>query len=280
MNVAAARELIRFLRPSDLEGAEALWAENCARRWRLFHETYTVCIGLELRGPEFEWTYRRRLYRSGIGKVMLMEPGEVHANTRPTAPAAFRVLFLPPKMIAEAAQELGLPGPPHFGSGFSGDPLVFDLFARLHESLEDPSATTLERQSRLASCVRAITERCTDAPRRKHAEEAGRASLARVRELLADHLTENVTLEDLAAISGLSRFHLVRAFRKAFGAPPHRYQMQMRLARARTLLAAGWAPARVAAELCFTDQSHLNLRFRQFFGVTAGQYRDASAISS
>ena len=270
-------ESIRFLRPPELHGAEALWADDCCRRWRVFHETYTVSIGLELRGPEFEWTYRRRLYRSDVRKVMLMEPGELHANTRATAPAAFRVLFMPAELVGAAAKELGFAGTPHLRSGYSSDGRLFEVFARFHSSLEE-EASVLERQSRLATCVRLFLEHCTDSPAARTADPT-RASLHRARDFIGDRLDDNVSLDDVAAAAGLSRFHLVRAFRAAFGLPPHAYQVQMRLARARQLLAEGQSAAATAARLGFVDQSHLNRRFKQSLGVTPVQYQAQRAIS-
>lgn len=238
----------------------------------MFHETYTVSIGLQLHGPEFEWTYRRRLYQSDARKIMLMEPGELHANTRATAPAAFRVLFMPPELVAAAAKELGFAATPHVRSGYSANARLFDVFARFHSSLAEESSI-LERQSRLAACVRLFLEHCTDRPAATGNADPARSSLIRARDFIGDHLEENVSLDDVADAAGLSRFHLVRAFRRAFGIPPHAYQVQMRVARARSLLTEGLSPAATAAQIGFVDQSHLNRRFKQSLGVTPAQYR-------
>jgi AraC-like DNA-binding protein len=278
MDGSSRVESIRFLRPPELHGAEALWADHCGRKWRVFHETYTVSIGLELQGPEFEWTYRRRLYRSAARKMMLMEPGELHANTRATAPASFRVLFMPADVVEAAAKELGFTGTPHVRSGYCADAALFDVFRRLHASLDD-EVTTLERQSRLTTCIRLFLEHCTDAPAVPRGGAPGIAPLVRARDFIGDHLEENVSLDDVAAAAGWSRFHLVRAFRGAFGIPPHAYQLQLRVARARRLLAAGQSAAATAAQLGFVDQSHLNRRFKQSLGVTAVQYQSPRAIS-
>ena len=96
--------------------------------------------------------------------------------------------------------------------------------------------------------------------------------LLRVREYLWQHSSTHVTLDELSALSGLSRYHLVRSFAKMFGVPPHAYQVRVQVGKACALLASGHPPAIVAAETGFADQSHFIRHFRQIFGVTPGQY--------
>lgn len=101
---------------------------------------------------------------------------------------------------------------------------------------------------------------------------AAAAGVARVRAYLESHVTATVALDALAAVAGLSRFHLLRLFRAATGLSPHAYQVQLRLARARRLLEQGVPPSHVAYEAGFADQSHLTRRFRAALGVTPAEY--------
>ena len=73
--------------------------------------------------------------------------------------------------------------------------------------------------------------------------------------------------------SSEDRFRLSRAFKAAFGIAPHAYLVQLRLARARQLLASGQPPARVAMTLGFADQSHMGRWFRRAYGLTPAHYR-------
>ncbi len=87
-----------------------------------------------------------------------------------------------------------------------------------------------------------------------------------------DNYARNVSLQELADLAELSTFHLSRAFRKAVGVPPHMYQIQVRIARAKTLLARGVSPASVAHAVGFYDQSHFGQHFKRLVGVTPGAY--------
>lgn len=273
MNGREQIEKIEYRRPAGLPGLEVVWAENCGRRWRVFHETYTVSIGIELRGPEFEWRYRRFLYRSDGGKLMLMEPGEIHANTKVTPSADFRVALIDPILVQRAAAELGLGvSTPHLRTGYAADPLLFAAFARLHNSIQD-EASLLERQSRLAGCIRLLLERYAEKAERA-LDHAKRPALDRARRFIEEHFADNFTLEDLAHAAELSRFHLVRAFVAEFGLPPHAFQLRLRLERGRLLLGNGQHASAVASELGFADQSHFARHFVNAYWVSPGAYRN------
>lgn len=86
-------------------------------------------------------------------------------------------------------------------------------------------------------------------------------------------------IEDLAARSGMTREAFTRRFAKEFGIAPHAFRLVQRLNKARQDLQAGAAPASVAADHGFADQSHLGRHFRRVFGISPGIYRKRTAGS-
>ena len=273
MNPSAA-ERIEWSRLPELSGVDLLLGERSRRPFRVYHQTYTVSTLLSVSGGDIEWTYRKKLYRAGARELALMQPGEVHANTRSHPPCDFRVLFIPSQVIERAASELDItPSQPNWMSGHCTDPALYQGFARLHASLESP-ASELERQSRFVTCLRLLLERCSETGS-PSSGEAERAPLLRAREFIREHSFRPIALAELAAVSGLSRFHLVHAFAKAFGLPPHAYQLRLQIETARTLLAGGVTVAEAAAESGFADQSHLTRHFQAVYRTTPGKYRRA-----
>jgi AraC-like DNA-binding protein len=91
------------------------------------------------------------------------------------------------------------------------------------------------------------------------------AALPAVRDYLHDRATEQVTLAQLVSVAGLSPCHLVRAFRRAYGLPPHRYQTALRIDRAtRQLLRPETRTiGEVAHPLGFADHAHCTRAFRR-----------------
>ena len=103
---------------------------------------------------------------------------------------------------------------------------------------------------------------------------------ALARDYLEAHFDKNISLAELSAVAGLDRFPLVRAFSKHFGLPPHAFLNQLRLLRAKTMLAEGISPSATASRVGFSDQSHLTRKFKRWLGVTPGQYARAVGRNS
>lgn len=105
-------------------------------------------------------------------------------------------------------------------------------------------------------------------------EGLDRRRLARVLDHIEAHLEGDLTLDHLASIACLSRFHFARAFKAAVGQSPHRYVSGKRLERAKALLVRGdQSLVDIALALKFSCQANFTRAFRQVTGLTPGQYR-------
>lgn len=100
-------------------------------------------------------------------------------------------------------------------------------------------------------------------------------AVRRAIEYMQANLAESVRLEDIAGAAGLSVFHFSRTFRHATGLAPHRYLIEARIVRVKTLLLeSGQSLAAIAEEAGFSDQSHMSKVFRRLAGTTPKQFRD------
>jgi AraC family transcriptional regulator len=101
-----------------------------------------------------------------------------------------------------------------------------------------------------------------------------RRRLQRVLDYIETNLEGDLTLDRLASIACLSRYHFARAFKQAMGLSPHRHVSVRRLERAKALLIQGdRALADIALALSFSDQASFTRAFRQATGHAPGQYR-------
>jgi AraC-like DNA-binding protein len=94
------------------------------------------------------------------------------------------------------------------------------------------------------------------------------ARAQRICEFIEANLDQNISLESLAEMAGLSTHHFARAFKQTLGMPPHCYVLQRRIERAQQMLRdTDLSLSEIALSAGFSDQSHLTRHFRRLTGV-------------
>jgi AraC family transcriptional regulator len=98
--------------------------------------------------------------------------------------------------------------------------------------------------------------------------------LRRAIEFINDSLDRNITLAEIGSKVEMSPFHFARLFKQSTGLAPHRYVLERRIDRAKTLLLDTSLPlAEIAYRLGFASQSHFTALFRRFTSTTPRAYR-------
>jgi AraC family transcriptional regulator len=89
-----------------------------------------------------------------------------------------------------------------------------------------------------------------------------------------DHFDEPCSLETLAAVSGLSRYHFLRSFQRLVGTTPRQYVLHVRLiAAAHKLIASSETVSQIALDVGFNDLSHFYCLFVERFGQPPARWR-------
>jgi AraC-like DNA-binding protein len=244
------------------------------------HETYAVAAVIE--GCE-TFVHRGARRYAPAGSIAVVCPEEMHDGEPADGEGfVYRTLYPSVELMRSIAEDvLGRPvtGTPSFSQSVMEDPVLTAELAHLHSRLDDPSAPLLERDTLLDRFFGALILRW-GAIAETQSIGVERRAVARVRDFLDADPVRDVGLPDLAALAGLNRSHLVRAFKKAYGFTPHAYQVDRRVRAARLMLAAGHAPSDAALACGFFDQSHLNRAFKARLGVTPGLYRQPERLSA
>jgi AraC-like DNA-binding protein/mannose-6-phosphate isomerase-like protein (cupin superfamily) len=209
-------------------------------------------------------------------ELLILPPGAVHRGRATSAPASFQMFNL-------------ADGPSPQGKRFRTTVIRNRALIREFTSVTSQLGPRFARQNltgsiarRLASLAVANFEFDAQVPKSVLFAPPVTSSvpsqrLIRARCLLDQHLSRPISLEELAGITGYSRYHFLRRFRETFGLAPKTYHLCARLLEAKRLLALGDAVCDVALQLGFSDQSHLGRNFRRVFGLTPGSYRDSIA---
>jgi AraC family transcriptional regulator len=96
----------------------------------------------------------------------------------------------------------------------------------------------------------------------------------RAKELMSANLDGELNIAQLAQECELSLSHFTRAFRKTTGLPPHRWLLQRRVDKAKSLLLDPTLSLAETALACgFADQSHFTRVFTQSVGTSPGVWR-------
>ena len=98
--------------------------------------------------------------------------------------------------------------------------------------------------------------------------------LNRARDLMEACPERSLTLPELSSVACLSEHHFKRLFKQAFGQPPHKYLVMLRMNKAKELLAQRCSVTAVSSQVGYTDLSAFIRAYRQFHGITPGIDRD------
>jgi len=266
------RDFAQYLRVTGLEGLEVMsarWVEHSFVPH--MHDFYAVSLNYGGRGA---FHCRHALRDAVPGTCNLIAPGELHTGHATSGDGwIYRNLYIDAHLMTALLRDLDWQNPLEvkFKLPLVNDYVLAGRLAFAFASLKEANSL-LQNESLLLSVVaRLATDHFVQ---RQSLRELGRepAAVRRIREWLDAHPEQNVSVHSLADIAGLSPYYLVRVFHKYVGVPPHQYQKNVRVLKARKLLAAGETISEVAYRAGFCDQSHLNRCFKTTLGVTPGQY--------
>lgn len=162
---------------------------------------------------------------------------------------------------------------------FTYDPFLVALMLRLSSLAGRSNAvdTLLADQLARVLVIHLVALAEGSASRPNEAKKLTWRQLQAVREMVDAGLEVHWDLARLAAVTGLSPTHFVRAFRVTTGQTPHQWLLRLRVERAAEMLRNDRTlTAEKIAHLCgFTDQSHLGKVLRKHLGTGPRELRRA-----
>ncbi|MFE6774702.1 AraC family transcriptional regulator [Streptomyces sp. NPDC057702] len=265
------RERARHWQYADLPGVDLLSARYIRHAFpQHAHDGYV--IGAITGGIE-EMRLAGGVQRVGPGGVVMINPDVAH-TARAGVPEGwtYHVLYPDADTVGEIAAEVSTsPGATWFRETVVHDPEGMRLVMAVHRAAERGNA--LAADTLLREAVARLLRGHGGALPARTQRGAGARTAARAREILQARMSAPPSLASLAAELGTGPFALLRAFRTAYGMPPHTWLTDARVRRARRLLEAGTPPAEAATLVGFTDQPHLSRHFTRIVGVPPGAYR-------
>jgi AraC family transcriptional regulator len=213
------------------------------------------------------------------GDVVITPPGEAN-SVRTNLPNEAFTCLISSHLIQALAEQEWKPPSSHVEiveSFNKSDAELWNLGHRLAAQLRSPvSGSRLYAETLSTQIAIQLLWTYSSLPRQGETQPERLADhrLRRAIDYIRDTLGDDVSLDALAEVAGLSPNYFLGAFKRATGRTPHRYVIEQRIAKACGLL---HDPHRSISEVSlavgFSSQSHLTEAFRRFMKTTPAAYR-------
>jgi AraC-like DNA-binding protein len=251
----------------DIKGLECFRAYKMIHHFRRHsHEGYTIGVIEDGFGDN---NYRGSVFHLGPGKIVVMNPDEVHTGYVVSEhPWSYRMFYINQETFKHMLPEKSFL--PFFHGLCFEDKYWFEKLRTLHCLLE-AKVDILEQQTQFIEILSAFTQAHGKVSSPVASGNEPKA-VSRIKDFINAHFHQNVSIDDLVRITQLSRSYLIRSFKRCVGIPPYTYLIQTRIKHAKKLLSKKIPVAQVAYEMGFSDQSHLTRHFKSITGITPKQY--------
>jgi AraC-like DNA-binding protein/quercetin dioxygenase-like cupin family protein len=213
---------------------------------------------------------RTRTYAAGA--IIANQAGDVHSDRRIESPVTYRIAAFEPEHVMQARAALGLSTHSDLDIG-EIDPRSpgAERVRNMHRTLFASHSVVAEQEEAIREGLGALIGLARH-PRTPREPREAPAFVRRAQDFMRERQDDGLRIQAAADAAGIDQFRLIRAFRQHVGMSPYEWLTQLRIQRAKTLLAAGHSATDVAQQLGYFDQSQLHRHFRRIVGTTPGAY--------
>ena len=243
------------------------------------HSAFTVTAIL---AGEMWVTIGENDYHLSPDDVALTNVGQNHCGQ--ASRVEFVSVTINPSQVAELVAELGLTRTTAeviFGASVVADEAITKIARSIVDEIADEKVGHAAMLDALARQLVIYLLRSHMTVRKSARIELSRAGpvdrrLRLALEFMHDNFSRELGLEEIASAAYLSEYHFARLFKQITGVTPHVYIANLRLERARKLLAETAFPvSEIAAMVGYQSQSHFTKIFKSVTGITPRAYREA-----
>ncbi|WP_270567117.1 AraC family transcriptional regulator [Clostridium beijerinckii] len=234
-----------------------------------FHDYYV--IGFIDNGKRY-LSCKNKQYIIETGDLILFNPGDIHTCEQiDDRTLDYRCINIKKDVMKKITFEIT-------GKEYLPNFMEFVLFRNeLTSSLKELHLMIMEEEKNLKKeelflfIIEQLIREYSNPVSEMTIQEAS-AEIKTVCDYLENNYMENITLNQLSNLTGLSKYYLLHSFTKQKGISPYNYLQTIRIGKAKKMLEQGVAPIDVAFKTGFTDQSHFTNFFKKLIGLTPKQY--------
>lgn len=235
-----------------------------------FHKFYV--IGFVEGGKRHLWC-KNQEYDVSAGDLILFNPMDSHFCAPVNGELLdYRAVNIQESVMEQAVKEItGRAYLPQFTSNVVYRSDITGALDSLYLSIVEHSPKLMKEEAFYFLLEQVLREHST-----AYEPEKGVGPDENIRKICAyleEHFNENVSLDELAGMAGISKSYLLLLFTRQMGVSPYRYLQSFRIDKAKRFLEQGISPADAAFSAGFADQSHFSRFFKEFTGLTPRQYQ-------
>lgn len=236
-----------------------------------FHEYYVIGF---IEAGQRHLSCKNREYNISDGDLILFNPLDNHTCEQIDGKTLdYRCINIKQEIMRKTVMEItGAEYLPRFIEPVAYRSEHISLLRELHEMIME-EREDFEKEEVFYFLIKQLIEKYAE-PESSREPELMDEEIEAVCEFLEQNYAEHITLDELARMANRNKYSLLRAFTKFKGITPYRYLETVRVNQAKKLLEQGKEPIDAAIQTGFTDQSHFTKFFKEFIGLTPGQYRD------
>lgn len=258
------QEGLRLSRSEVVSGVELYHGDNIkmfATDWH-FHQGWQLVAVMK---GERHYQFRKGSIIARPGQLVVLPPRLIHrARCLDRGETSFRIATIP-----EACVDVGTAAVATCHSA----PSLISAFVSIFKVLS--FADDIEVKSMILSRLKEIlAESMLISGLRSPAIPP---LILEIEAYILERFDQALSLNVLASMAGLSRYHFAHIFSKYVGLSPLAFHCRARLMKARLLIGQGWTISDTSAYLNFADQSHFGRRFKRVYDMTPGEYQQCVA---
>lgn len=264
--------MIKFNRDKTFPDIEYCNVINSNHKFpKHFHEDVYTFSFMESGGSYWNDTLTDSIVKPG--DIAMLNPGQIHSGIPINNDSStYKILYINKSLLDDFLSSQSIDKDIEYEKTIYENKLNAHFFSGLFNSLSS-NMTSMEKESNLIDYISyTINNTSCNISLNNNDVLSTKKNIKLLIEYLKSDLHIKLSLDDLSSVSGLSKFHLLRSFKKYTGLTPHVFRTQYKIEKAKKDILKGVALCDIAQEVGFSDQSHLTKTFKEYLGFTPKQF--------
>jgi len=266
--------LFQFINSEKCENVTALEATMSDFSYsKHAHEEYS--LGVTLQGRQ-DFFCQNAFHKSSSGNVIIFNPEDVHdGHSGGEQQLKYKMLYVHPEEFLPLFRALGYQQNSvlRLNKPMVDNPILRHQILRLSSIIQHSNYSKVEFESGLLQIAQSMVAMSGHLDIGTQNSKRADKLLIRARDYILASLEHNISIDDIANVANMSKYHFIRQFRLQFGITPHQYVLSCRVNLARRIIESGESLIQAAFGAGFSDDSHLNRHFKRIYGLTPKNFQ-------